>query len=83
MTRRDHTTQVALVALVARLLAFPTTVRAHEKWLYDATLYPTRWEQAFQFPSIVGVEEDQCLWERDVLGHDQGVRPEQPWRRPT
>jgi uncharacterized membrane protein YphA (DoxX/SURF4 family) len=47
--------QVALVVLVAGLLAFPATVRAHEKWFYDATLYPTRWEQAFQFPGIVGV----------------------------
>jgi hypothetical protein len=28
-------------------------------------------------------EEDQRLWVRGVLGHDQGVRPEQPSRRPT
>src|SRR5918997_1865606 len=55
MARRAGITQLTLVTPVAGILACPGTARAHEKWFYDATLHPTRWEQAFQFPGIVGV----------------------------
>ena len=55
MARRAGITQLTLVTPVVGILACPGTARAHEKWFYDATLHPTRWEQAFQFPGIVGV----------------------------
>jgi uncharacterized membrane protein YphA (DoxX/SURF4 family) len=37
------------------LRASPGPAWAHEKWFYDATRHPARWEQAFQFLDIVGV----------------------------
>lgn len=40
---------------VLALLAFPYAAHAHEKWFADATAHPTRWEQLFRFPQIVGV----------------------------
>ena len=55
MTRHAGITPLTVVTQVAGILACPATTRAHEKWFYDATLHPTRWEQAFQFPGIVGV----------------------------
>ena len=144
MTRHAGITLLTLVTQVVGILAYPGQAWAHEKWFYDATRHPTRWEQAFQFPGIVGVavavgltvmaglatmfglfprviiatawifinmtltvfnwvellghlplygvmavlliwtqtEEDQRLWVRGVLGYYQGVRPEQPSRRP-
>jgi uncharacterized membrane protein YphA (DoxX/SURF4 family) len=39
----------------AALSMGPRTAHAHEKWFHDAAPYPTRWEQAIQFPGIVGV----------------------------
>jgi hypothetical protein len=55
VTRRACIKLLTLVALVVGMLACPGTARAHEKWFYDATLHPARWEHAFRFPGIVGV----------------------------
>ena len=55
MTRHAGITLLTLVTQVVGILAYPGPAWAHEKWFYDATRHPTRWEQAFQFPGIVGV----------------------------
>src|SRR5262245_61680023 len=55
MNRRVCLQKLALAAVVGILIACPGTARAHEKWFYDATPHQTRWEEAFQFPGILGV----------------------------
>jgi uncharacterized membrane protein YphA (DoxX/SURF4 family) len=44
-----------LLAAIAALSVGPPAAHAHEKWFYDAAPHPTRWEQAIQYPGIVGV----------------------------
>ena len=42
-----------LTAGLGVVLACPRPVQAHEKWFYDATLYPTDWGAVVRFPGIL------------------------------
>ena len=71
---------------------FPRVIIA-TAWIFiNMTLTVFNWVELLGHLPLYGVmavlliwtptEEDQRLWVRGVLGHDQRVRPEQPSRRP-
>jgi hypothetical protein len=72
---------------------FPRVIIA-TAWIFiNMTLTVFNWVELLGHLPLYGVmavlliwtptEEDQRLWVQGVLGHDQGVHPQQPARWPT
>jgi hypothetical protein len=72
---------------------FPRVLIATAWSVINMTLTVFNWVELLGHLPLYGVmavllvwtptEEDQRLWVRGMFEHDQGVRPEQPARRPT
>src|SRR4030095_6656069 len=55
LDRRSWIRPRPLAVSLAGVVASAEAASAHEKWFYDATSLPTRWETALGLPAVAGV----------------------------
>jgi hypothetical protein len=84
--RRSWIRPRPLAVSLAGVVASAEAASAHEKWFYDATSLPTRWETALGLPAVAGVAVAVALtmaawlvWRagggRDLIPGPELVRP--------